>query len=34
MQELAVDSDDRPTAPPRIISAEVLMNPFDDVFPR
>ena len=34
MQEIPVDSNDRPVNPPRITSVEVLMNPFDDIVPR
>jgi peptidyl-prolyl cis-trans isomerase SDCCAG10 len=32
--ELEVDSDDRPLYPPRIIGAEVINNPFNDIVPR
>uniref|UniRef100_A0A0C3UDT9 Peptidyl-prolyl cis-trans isomerase n=1 Tax=Guillardia theta (strain CCMP2712) TaxID=905079 RepID=A0A0C3UDT9_GUITC len=28
------DQDDRPLYPPRILSTEVLLNPFDDIIPR
>jgi len=31
---LEVDSNDRPVKPPRIISVEVLWNPFEDIVPR
>ena len=32
--ELEVDADDRPLYPPRIIGAEVINNPFNDIVPR
>uniref|UniRef100_T2MAL9 Spliceosome-associated protein CWC27 homolog n=1 Tax=Hydra vulgaris TaxID=6087 RepID=T2MAL9_HYDVU len=32
--EIDVDSNDRPLSPPKIISTEVLSNPFDDIVPR
>ncbi|KAG2388723.1 hypothetical protein C9374_000162 [Naegleria lovaniensis] len=32
--ELEVDQNDRPTYPPKIIRAEVIINPFDDIVPR
>ena len=32
--ELEVDADDRPLYPPRIIGAEVINNPFNDIAPR
>lgn len=28
------DQDDRPLYPPRILSTEVLLNPYDDIIPR
>ena len=31
---LDTDDDDRPTEPPRLLRAEVLWNPFDDIVPR
>jgi hypothetical protein len=34
MGECEVDAEDRPHEPPRVISAEVLDNPFDDLLPR
>ncbi len=34
MAELEVDSEDRPIYPPKIIKAEVLSSPFDDIIPR
>lgn len=32
--DIETDKDDRPLEPPRLISAEVLLNPFDDIVPR
>lgn len=32
--DLEVDADDRPLYPPRIIGAEVINNPFNDIVPR
>jgi peptidyl-prolyl cis-trans isomerase SDCCAG10 len=32
--ELEVDEDERPLHPPRVIGAEVLWNPFEDIVPR
>jgi peptidyl-prolyl cis-trans isomerase SDCCAG10 len=32
--DLEVDADDRPLYPPRIIGAEVINNPFNDILPR
>ncbi|KAL3695567.1 hypothetical protein R1sor_009643 [Riccia sorocarpa] len=32
--EVEIDKDDRPIEPPRILSVEVLWNPFDDLVPR
>jgi peptidyl-prolyl cis-trans isomerase SDCCAG10 len=29
-----VDKDDRPVYPPRVLSAEVLHSPFEDIVPR
>lgn len=34
LNELEVDEDDRPVYPPRLLKAEVLWNPFDDLKPR
>lgn len=34
MTELEVDDNERPLYPPRIKSAEVVLNPFDDIIPR
>jgi peptidyl-prolyl cis-trans isomerase SDCCAG10 len=34
MNDLEVDSEERPTHPPKILSAEVLSSPFDDIIPR
>lgn len=34
MTELEVDQNERPLYPPRIKSAEVVLNPFDDIIPR
>jgi len=34
MGECEVDAEDRPHEPPRVISVEVLDNPFDDLLPR
>eukprot|EP00903_Cladosiphon_okamuranus_P012065 g11326.t2 len=34
MGEIEADKDDRPLEPPRLISVEVLLNPFDDIVPR
>ena len=34
MGECATDAEDRPIEPPKIISTEVLWNPFDDIQPR
>eukprot|EP00741_Cyanophora_paradoxa_P014967 tig00020830_g14440.t1 len=34
MGEVETDNDDRPLQPPKIISCEVLSNPFDDIVPR
>ena len=34
LDEGEVDANDRPLHPPRIIRAEVLLNPFDDIVPR
>lgn len=31
---LQTDADDRPFEPPRILSSEILWNPFDDIEPR
>lgn len=32
--ELETDDDDRPLDPPRLLRADVLLNPFDDIIPR
>lgn len=34
MGDVDADKDDRPLEPPRLISVEVLLNPFDDITPR
>lgn len=34
MTELELDENERPLYPPRIKSAEVVLNPFDDIIPR
>ncbi|KAI8329180.1 peptidyl-prolyl isomerase cwc27 [Choanephora cucurbitarum] len=34
MTELELDANERPLYPPRIRSAEVVLNPFDDIIPR
>lgn len=34
MGDIETDKDDRPLEPPRLISVEVLLNPFDDIVPR
>jgi peptidyl-prolyl cis-trans isomerase SDCCAG10 len=34
IQEVEVDDADRPVDPPRIVSCEVIMPPFDDIAPR
>lgn len=34
MGDVEVDENDRPLEPPRILSGEVLANPFDDIAPR
>lgn len=34
MGDIEADKDDRPLEPPRLISVEVLLNPFDDITPR
>ena len=34
MGDIETDKDDRPLDPPRLISVEVLLNPFDDIVPR
>lgn len=34
LEDALVDHDDRPQYPPKVISAEVLMNPFPDIVPR
>lgn len=34
MTELEVDENERPLYPPKIKSAEVVLNPFDDIIPR
>ncbi|KAI9476142.1 MAG: peptidyl-prolyl isomerase cwc27 [Benjaminiella poitrasii] len=34
MTELELDENERPLYPPRIKSAEVILNPFDDIIPR
>ncbi|CAM9717743.1 unnamed protein product, partial [Ectocarpus sp. 13 AM-2016] len=34
MGDIDTDKDDRPLEPPRLISVEVLLNPFDDIVPR
>lgn len=34
MGDVDTDKDDRPLDPPRLISVEVLSNPFDDIVPR
>lgn len=34
MGDIEADKDDRPLEPPRLISVEVLLNPFDDIVPR
>jgi peptidyl-prolyl cis-trans isomerase SDCCAG10 len=34
MTELEVDENERPLYPPRIKTAEVVLNPFDDIIPR
>jgi peptidyl-prolyl cis-trans isomerase SDCCAG10 len=32
--ELETNDDDRPVDPPRLLRADVLYNPFDDIVPR
>lgn len=32
--ELEVDKNDKPCCPPKILSSEVIINPFDDIIPR
>jgi peptidyl-prolyl cis-trans isomerase SDCCAG10 len=32
--DLETDANDRPLNPPKLLSIEVLWNPFDDVVPR
>ncbi|KAL4605166.1 hypothetical protein ACB092_09G009600, partial [Castanea dentata] len=34
LSEIETDKDDRPLEPPKILSVEVLWNPFDDIVPR
>lgn len=34
MGDIETDKDDHPLEPPRLISVEVLLNPFDDIVPR
>jgi peptidyl-prolyl cis-trans isomerase SDCCAG10 len=34
MGDCEVDAEDRPLYPPRILSTEVIHNPFDDIAPR
>jgi len=34
LEDMEVDKNDRPLYPPRIKSAEILNNPFDDIIPR
>ena len=34
MNEFPVDADERPLFPPKILSTEVLLNPFEDIVPR
>lgn len=34
MGDVDTDKDDRPLDPPRLVSVEVLLNPFDDIVPR
>lgn len=34
MGDVDTDKDDRPLEPPRLISVEVLLNPFEDIVPR
>lgn len=34
LSEIETDKDDRPLDPPKILSVEVLWNPFDDIVPR
>eukprot|EP00752_Nemacystus_decipiens_P004159 g3805.t1 len=34
MGDIEADKDDRPLEPPRLVSVEVLLNPFDDIVPR
>lgn len=34
MGDVDTDKDDRPLDPPRLVSVEVLLNPFDDIIPR
>lgn len=34
MGDIEADKEDRPLEPPRLISVEVLLNPFDDIMPR
>lgn len=34
MAEVDVDDNDRPYDPPRVLSVEVLWNPFEDIVPR
>jgi peptidyl-prolyl cis-trans isomerase SDCCAG10 len=34
MNDFVVDENDRPTFPPKIISTDVVWNPFDDIVPR
>lgn len=34
MNDYDVDSEDRPLDPPKVLRAEILYNPFDDIVPR
>lgn len=34
MGEYETDDNDRPLYPPRILTTDVLLNPFDDIIPR
>lgn len=34
INEFEVDENDRPSFPPKILSVEVVWNPFDDIIPR
>jgi peptidyl-prolyl cis-trans isomerase SDCCAG10 len=34
VEDLETDDDDRPLFPPKILSVDVVWNPFDDIVPR